>query len=140
MGEILKRLTRVVRSYIGQSTGEARGNLNRPSFSGRESGRARNEEASYSNASDSDARSSFNESTASHDYCGVPKQVVEDLSLFELTPPSSLDEVRRARNREMKKYHSDRYLDDPEKLETSKEIMQIYNAAYERLRQYYEGR
>ncbi len=71
---------------------------------------------------------------------GYPRQVVEDLELFNLAPPSSLSEVKRARNREMKKFHSDRFVNDPAKFQTSKEIMQIYNAAYDRLRKFYESR
>ncbi len=71
---------------------------------------------------------------------GCPQQVVEDLGLFDLSPPSSLSEVKRARNREMKKFHSDRFVNDPAKFQTSKEIMQIYNAAFDRLRRFYESR
>lgn len=70
---------------------------------------------------------------------GYPQQVVQDLATFDLKPPSSLSEVKKARNREMKKFHSDRFVNDPEKFQTSKQIMQIYNAAYERLRKYYES-
>lgn len=70
----------------------------------------------------------------------VPRQTVDDLAAFGLTPPSCLDEVRKARNREIKKYHSDKFINDPEKLETSKQIMQIYNAAYDRLKVYYDGK
>jgi hypothetical protein len=68
----------------------------------------------------------------------IPRQVIEDLAVFNLKPPSSMDEVRKARNREIKKYHSDKFIKDPERLNVSKEIMQIYNAAYDRLRAYYE--
>ena len=68
---------------------------------------------------------------------GIPLKVIEDLAIFELKPPSSMDEVKRARNREIKKYHSDKFVNDLEKLGTSKEIMQIYNGAYERLKKYY---
>ncbi len=71
---------------------------------------------------------------------GCPQQVVEDLAIFDLKPPSSLSEVKRARNREMKKFHSDRFVNNPDKFQTSKEIMQIYNAAFDRLRTYYESR
>ncbi|MEA2083815.1 MAG: hypothetical protein U9O82_06140 [Thermodesulfobacteriota bacterium] len=67
----------------------------------------------------------------------IEARFVENLALFDLTPPSSLDEVRKARNREIKKYHSDKFINDPEKLKTSKEIMQIYNAAFDRLKEYY---
>jgi hypothetical protein len=71
---------------------------------------------------------------------GVPHQVCKDLEIFNLKPPSSLEEVKKARNREFKKYHSDRFMNNPEKYQTSKEIMQIYNAAYERLTSYYQKR
>ncbi len=71
-------------------------------------------------------------------YADYPVEVVEDLAVFGLTPPSSLETVRRARNREIKKCHSDRFFGDPEKFETSKKLMQIYNAAYDRLKIYYK--
>ncbi|MBT3226644.1 MAG: hypothetical protein HN580_27260 [Deltaproteobacteria bacterium] len=61
-------------------------------------------------------------------------QLIEDLQLFGLIPPSSLEEVRQIRNQEMKKFHPDRYLNQPEKMETAKQIVQIYNAAYDRLK------
>lgn len=67
----------------------------------------------------------------------IPRQVIEDLKVFNLSPPSSLEEVKKARNREIKKFHSDKFQNDPDKLETSKQIMQIYNAAYARLEEYY---
>ncbi len=63
----------------------------------------------------------------------APDQIKEDLNLFGLTPPSSLDEVKKARNREIKKFHPDKFLQEPEKMETAKRILQIYNAAYDRL-------
>jgi DnaJ-domain-containing protein 1 len=66
-----------------------------------------------------------------------PPQVVKDLEVFGLSPAATWDDVRRARNREVKKYHSDRFVNDPQRLETSKEIMQIMNAAYERLENHY---
>jgi len=66
------------------------------------------------------------------------RQAAEDLAVFNLQPPSSMEEVRRARNREIKKYHSDKFMNDPEKQETSKQIMQIYNAAYDRLKKHYD--
>ncbi|WP_373500694.1 DnaJ family molecular chaperone [Desulfococcus sp.] len=69
---------------------------------------------------------------------GVPPKVEEDLAVFGLVPPASLEAVRKARNREVKKYHSDRFIDDPERFKTSKEIMQILNAAYDRLEAHYQ--
>ena len=94
------------------------------------------EERVFGEESDEEART---EQSRPHP-SGYPRQVVEDLGLFDLTPPSSLSEVKRARNREMKKFHSDRFVNDPAKFQTSKEIMQIYNAAFDRLRRFYESR
>ncbi len=82
----------------------------------------------------------FRQRTHPHGNSGVTREVREDLAVFQLTPPSSLQEVRSARNREIKKYHSDKFINDPKKLKASKEIMQIYNAAYDRLKTYYEKR
>jgi len=62
-----------------------------------------------------------------------PKELVDDLAVFGLIPPSSLEEVKSRRNKEVKKYHPDRFHGEPEKLETAKQILQIYNDAYERL-------
>lgn len=73
-------------------------------------------------------------------YGGYPKAVVDDLWIFNLKPPSSLEKVRKARNREIKKYHPDRFMNDPKKMQTSKEIMQIYNAAFDRLETYYNSK
>lgn len=66
-------------------------------------------------------------------------QFTEDLGLFGLTPPSSLDEVRQARNREIKKFHPDKFVNEPEKQDVAKQIMQIYNSAYDRLKKRFEG-
>lgn len=69
----------------------------------------------------------------------MPPQLVEDLANFGLIPPSSLEAVRRARNREVKKYHPDFYSGDSEKSETAKQILQILNASFDRLEAYYSG-
>ncbi len=69
---------------------------------------------------------------------GIPRQVIDDLAVFGLVPPSSMKEVKKARNREIKKFHPDHFLNNPEKLKTAKEILQIYNAAYDRLKEYYK--
>ena len=61
-------------------------------------------------------------------------QFVEDLKLFNLRPPSSMQEVKQARNREMKVFHPDKYLNEPEKMEVANQIVKIYNDAYDRLK------
>ncbi len=75
----------------------------------------------------------------SGNYSGYPKDVLEAFATFDIKPPSSMKEIKNARNREIKKYHSDKFMNDPEKLAASKEIMQIYNAAYDRLKEYYKN-
>ena len=131
MTEILRRLYNITRSRIPKTT--------------------RNKDHEYSSfeeldpfnkMSDQDAgnrsSSDFNSAGDSKQYQNVPQQVVEDLKVFDLTPPSSLAEVKKRRNEEIKKYHSDRFISDPERFKTSTEIMQIYNAAYERLKEYFK--
>ena len=131
MTEILRRLYNITRSRIPKTT--------------------RNKDHEYSSfeeldpfnkMSDQDAgnrsSSDFNSAGTSGQYQNVPQQVVEDLKVFDLTPPSSLAEVKKRRNEEIKKYHSDRFISDPERFKTSTEIMQIYNAAYERLKEYFK--
>ena len=68
---------------------------------------------------------------------GIPAHVVEDLAVFGLRPPGSLDEVIKARNREMKRYHPDKFMTEDEKVDAANEIAQMYNAAFERLKDYY---
>ncbi len=79
----------------------------------------------------------FHDNTRSS-HSEYPKQVIEDLAVFSLVPPASFEEVRKARNREIKKYHPDKHVNDPKKAETSKQIMQVINAAYDRLEKYYD--
>ncbi len=69
-----------------------------------------------------------------------PTRIIEDLANFNLAPPASFEAVRQARNLEFKKYHPDKHHGDPEKAETAKQIMQIYNASYERLKEFYKTR
>lgn len=134
MSNILKRLIRVAKSYIPHGTRISKEESEEIPFSFNQNNRNSKTRNFYSDSS------SFTGNDQDNDYSQVPKQVVEDLSVFNLKPPSSLEEVRKARNREIKKYHSDKFVNDLERFQTSKEIMQIYNAAYDRLKDYYEKR
>ncbi len=67
-----------------------------------------------------------------------PQQVIDDLAAFGLKAPSSLEEIRKARNREYKKYHSDMFMHDQEKQDAANELMQLLNTAYDRLQKYYQ--
>lgn len=66
-----------------------------------------------------------------------PKELIDDLSIFGLVPPSKIEEVKKARNREIRRFHPDKFLKDPTKEKTAKEIMQILNTAYARIEKYY---
>ena len=141
MTDLLKRLARIARANIPKPNdwldrwAERRGGYR---FDPNAESAAGEGEAGRSRAGDEDFRTENrgHENRASD----VPRQVVDDLAVFGLTPPSSLEEVRKARNREIKKYHSDRFVNDSERYETSKQIMQIYNAAYDRLKEHFEAR
>ena len=67
----------------------------------------------------------------------INKRLILDLEIFDLQPPSSWQEVRKQRNVLMKKYHSDLYSKNAEKEKIAKEVTQIYNEAYERLKKHF---
>jgi hypothetical protein len=131
MKDITSRLFRIIRSHIHRLPFAERFNRRRKT--------AKNKSYSYNHAYDN--RENHFKNPGAEKKAGVkfniPAQVLEDLAVFELTPPSSLEEVKKARNREIRKFHSDKFINDPEKYKTSKEIMQIYNAAYARLEKYF---
>ncbi len=146
MKDILKRLFHISRAHSPQRPRFFSKKQKKIRFASDREGASNRSEGSYSDKSEGSERSSHggrknsNKSTDGIDYPGVPPQVVEDLAVFGLTPPSSLEKIREVRNREIKKYHSDKFLHDPEKLDTSKKIMQIYNTAFDRLEGYYKNR
>jgi hypothetical protein len=131
MKDIANRLLRIIRSHV-----------NRLPFAGRfkrQGKTAGNNSYSYG-YSGGNRENRFNNpgpGARGGTKSNIPPQILEDLAVFELKPPSSLEEVKKARNREIRKFHSDKFINDPEKYKTSKEIMQIYNAAYARLEKYY---
>jgi DnaJ-domain-containing protein 1 len=128
MSTIFKRIFNMLRSYgVGSSGVFDRKDDNMDSYTD-------NYEDHF------DSTDSFFDNSNSEAYPDYPDQILEDLSNFHLPPPSSLSEVKKARNQEIKKYHPDRYMDDPERVETAKEIMQIYNASYERLKKFFQSR
>jgi hypothetical protein len=133
MKDIVNRLFRIIRSQTHRLPFAKRFNRLRKT--------AKNKSYSYNHANDN--RENHFKNPGAEKNAGIksdiPAQILEDLAVFELTPPSSLEEVKKARNREIKKFHPDKYIDDPGKYKTSIEIMQIYNAAYERLEKYYSN-
>ncbi len=88
--------------------------------------------------SESNDKTSNSQEKTSFKSNNFSQQFVDDLQLFGLKPPSSLEEIKKSRNREMKKFHPDKFMNDPEKMDTAKNIVQIYNSAYERLKKSHE--
>lgn len=135
MSELLQRVAQIVRSYVSSTLdfpSDPANQINQGEeepYTGHSAGRKKTRQKNRDTAA---AQSSRNP------YPGIPQHVIDDMAVFGVIPPSSLDDVRAARNKEIKKYHSDNFVDDPDRFETSKEIMQIYNAAFDRLRVYYE--
>jgi hypothetical protein len=123
MGSILKRLLNVARSHIGRALSKR--------FDSPEGGFQFDRDI----PSEKPGRTRQNKEAKPQ----WPQQVVDDLSVFGLNPPSSLEEVKKVRNREVMKYHTDKFSGDPEKEETSKRIMQIYNTAFDRLENWYRS-
>ncbi len=135
MSELLQRVVRIIRSYVSPSLdfpADPRDQVGQVDHESQTEHATRREKTRQRSCVTSPAQPSHNP------YPGIPQHVIDDLSVFGLTPPSSLDEVRAVRNKEIKKYHSDQFVNDPDRFETSTEIMQIYNAAFARLRAYYE--
>ena len=129
MSELLRRVAQIVRSYVSPFLDFPTDPPDEEPYS---KAHTSQEKTRQKNRATSSAQPSRNP------YPGIPQQVIDDLAVFGLTPPSSLAAVRAARNKEIKKYHSDKFVNEPDRFETSKEIMQIYNAAFDRLRAYYE--
>jgi len=145
MRDIIERLFFIARSRIKdrprpfngfRSWDKAKNSNGKSADGAEEPGHAYFSDAQYNTGDGSDDSSSWS-AARNQPASEIPREVIDDLALFNLSPPSSLQEVRQARNREIRKYHSDKFIRDSEKFETSKEIMQIYNAAYERLEEYY---
>ena len=127
------RLFSISRAYVNHHVRKRRtsGSSNTYDQSGADT--TYREEASYRTR---DASSATGSGSTSNPY-GLPEQVLDDLALFEITPPGSWNEVVQARNREMKKYHPDKYMNASEKIAAANEIAQIYNAAFERLKTHF---
>ena len=123
MSSILKRLVNIARSHIGRAISK-RFDFPRSGFG-----------FGQDNFSGKSGQTSQSEEIKPR----WPQQVVDDLSIFGLKPPSSLEEVKKVRNREVMKYHTDRFTGDSEKENTSKRIMQIYNTAFDRLEKWYRS-
>ncbi|MDT8446056.1 MAG: J domain-containing protein [bacterium] len=58
---------------------------------------------------------------------------LKDLAAFGLTPPVTLEELKKARKEELKKYHPDRFARHPEKSAAAGRIVQILGDTYQRL-------
>ena len=82
----------------------------------------------------------FSKNRSTETPTSTEQQLVDDLALFDLRPPSTLKEVKAARNREMLKYHPDKFSSDSEKLKVANDIALIYNAAFDRLEKHFDSK
>lgn len=64
---------------------------------------------------------------------GFDDAFLKDLAAFGLTPPTTLAALKKARKEELKKYHPDRFHQEPQKAEAAHRIVQILGDTYERL-------
>lgn len=126
MSGVFERLIKVVESSIETEMEELRSWIDRNSN--------RNFEQKQETAEEDFRGNSFSYQKTSSLY---PAWVIEDLDKFGLKEPSSLEEIKTARKQEMKKYHPDFFAQEPMKQDIAKQILQIYNNAYERLKKYF---
>ena len=131
MSELLKRLYNIARTFRPERKAESGDWLHQDTQADPSDSREPHQNAHRSFST------GMNDKNPGNDF---PAQIIEDLANFNLSPPASLEAVRQARNMQFKKYHPDKHHGDPEKAETAKEIMQIYNASYERLKEFYKTR
>ncbi len=140
---LIGRIYNIAKSNIVNHTGSFEKLIDKALNSKNAYSRPRDNGTDYQNHSDSYSGAGgstfggYGRRTSGPGFDYASKQVADDLKVFNLSPPSSMEEVKRARNREIKKYHSDKFINDPDKFETSKQIMQVYNAAYDRLKKHY---
>jgi DnaJ-domain-containing protein 1 len=132
---IFDRLKNISKAYFNHQF--RRKSSDSPSESDEKAEETASGEESQSSGSAYSSSASPGTKTTSNPY-GLPQQVVDDLALFGIPLPGSWDEVIKARNREMKKYHPDKYMSKEEKVDAANEIAQIYNAAFERLEKFYD--
>ncbi len=82
----------------------------------------------------------FSKKSDSETTTSTEQQLIDDLALFNLQPPSSFKEVKSARNREMLKYHPDKFASNTEKLKVANDIALIYNDAFDRLKKHFDSK
>ncbi len=64
--------------------------------------------------------------------------IERDLEIFGIKQFENLSALKSKRNEILKQYHPDRFAHDEKKQALAKEMIQIYNAAYERIVQHYQ--
>ena len=63
--------------------------------------------------------------------------IERDLEIFGIKQFENLNALKSKRNEILKQYHPDRFAHDEKKQDLAKEMIQIYNAAYERIVEHY---
>lgn len=117
---LTRRLRRIIRSHLGRLRSD-------PFEEGSEPGHSASQEASRE-------RSAEEEGTGD-----VPPDVAEAYRALEVPVGSEREAVKKGYRRVMKKYHQDRYQNDPEKREIAGEVSKRLNGAYERVLEYLDA-
>jgi len=70
----------------------------------------------------------------------VPPDVAEAYRALEVPVGSGREAVKKGYRRVMKKYHQDRFRDDPDKHEVAGEVSKRLNQAHDRVLEYLDAR
>lgn len=68
------------------------------------------------------------------------KQLAQYYANLELRPGATRDDIKRAYRELMRKYHPDKFLDDPDKHRSATELAQSLTEAYRKLNEHLEAK
>lgn len=124
---LTRRLRRLIRSHLGALRGDS---LDDPFEEELE-----DEDGSSRQASRDPSSTAASEGGSAD----VPPEVAEAYRALEVPVGSGRETVKNGYRRVMKKYHQDRYQNDPEKREVAGEVSKRLNGAYERVLEYLDA-
>ncbi len=124
---LARRLRRLARAHIADLSADLLG----------ESDPSLHEEERTIGADASDARTSTTESPPSP---GVPPHVARAYAALEVPVGSDREAVKAGYRRVMKKYHQDRFDEDPERRAVAGEVSKRLNRAYQTVTDYLDAR
>ncbi|MFP4363879.1 MAG: J domain-containing protein [Spirochaetia bacterium] len=69
---------------------------------------------------------------------GPPQELAQDYKNLEVSFGTNFDEVRKSYKVLIRKYHPDRFSNDPDRLKAATEIAKKINYSFQRIKQYHE--